>query len=41
MIDAAREAADRFYPAFDFLIAGAKSPKEAMDACLFETVGEA
>ena len=41
MIDAAMEAADRFYPAFDFLIRGAKSPKEAMDACLFETVGEA
>jgi len=41
MIDAAMEAADRFYPAFDFLIAGAKSPKDAMDACLFETVGEA
>ena len=41
MIDAAMEAADRFYPAFDFLIAGAKTPKDAMDACLFETVGEA
>ena len=41
MIDAAMEAADRFYPAFDFLFAGAKSPKEAMAACMFETVGNA
>src|SRR5277367_2595868 len=41
MIDAAVEAADRFYPAFDFLLAGSKSPEEAMAACMFETVGQA
>lgn len=41
MIDSAIEAADRFYPAFNFLITADKSPQEAMDACLFETVGEA
>jgi hypothetical protein len=41
MIDAAMEAADRFYPAFDFLFAGAKTPTEAMAACMFETVGHA
>ena len=41
MIDAAVEAADRFYPAFDFLLNGGKSPDEAMAACLFETVGQA
>jgi hypothetical protein len=41
MIDAAMEAADRFYPAFDFLIASGKSPQEAIDACMFETVGQA
>jgi hypothetical protein len=41
MIDAAVEAADRFYPAFDFLLSGGKSPDEAMAACLFETVGQA
>ena len=41
MIDAAIEAADRFYPAFDFLISSDKTPTEAMAACLFETVGEA
>lgn len=41
MINSAAEAVDRFYPAFDFLLKGAKSPAEAMTACLFETVGEA
>lgn len=41
MIDVAVEAADRFYPAFDFMIRGARSPAEAMAACMFETVGEA
>ncbi len=41
MIDAAMEAADRFYPAFDFLITGGKTPAEAMAACMFETVGHA
>jgi hypothetical protein len=41
MIDAAMEAADRFYPAFDFLINGGKTPEEAMAACMFETMGSA
>jgi len=41
MIDAAVEAADRFYPAFDFLLNGGKSPEDAMAACMFETVGHA
>ena len=41
MIDAAVEAADRFYPAFDFLLRGAKTPEEAMAACMFETRGRA
>mgnify|MGYP002381569226 CR=1 FL=1 len=41
MIDVAVEAADRFFPAFDFLLRGAKTPKEAIAACMFETVGEA
>ena len=41
MIDAAVEAADRFYPAFDFLLKGSKSPEEAMAACMFETAGVA
>ena len=41
MIDAAVEASDRFFPAFDFLVRGAKSPSEAIAACMFETVGQA
>ena len=41
MIDVAVEAADRFFPAFDLLIRGARSPAEAMAACMFETVGQA
>lgn len=41
MIDVAMEAADRFYPAFDFLVRGAKSASDAVTACMFETVGEA
>jgi hypothetical protein len=41
MIDVAVEAADRFFPAFDFLVKGAKSPAEAIAACMFETLGEA
>ena len=41
MIDVAMEAADRFFPAFDFLVKGAKSPADAIAACMFETVGEA
>lgn len=41
MIDIAVEAADRFYPAFDFLVRGSKTPADAIAACMFETVGEA
>ena len=41
MIDVAVEAADRFFPAFDFLVRGGKSPDEALAACMFETVGRA
>jgi hypothetical protein len=41
MIDAAMEAADRFYPAFGFLVVDGKTPEEAMAACMFETVGHA
>ena len=41
MIDVAMEAADRFYPAFDFLVRGSKSAADAIAACMFETVGEA
>ena len=41
MIDICVEAADRFFPAFDLLIRGARSPAEAMAACMFETIGQA
>lgn len=41
MIDAAVEAADRFYPAFDFLLNHGKSAQDAISSCLFETVGRA
>ncbi len=41
MIDLAVESADRFFPAFDFLVRGGKSAQEAISACMFDTVGEA
>ncbi len=41
MIDTAVEAADRFYPAFDFLLNGGKAPEESMALCMFDTVGQA
>lgn len=41
MIDAAREAGERFYPAFQFLIWGGKSVEESAQAAMFETAGEA
>ena len=41
MIDAAIDAADRYFPAFDYLIRGGSSPRDAIDACLFETAGTA
>ena len=41
MIDAAIDAADRYFPAFDYLIRGGSSPRDSIDACLFETAGTA
>ncbi len=41
LIKGAREAIDRFLPAFNFLIWGGKSPEEALDASMFETAGNA
>lgn len=38
---AAVAAADRFMPAFNFLVWAGKSPREAIDAAMFETQGEA
>ncbi|GLK51367.1 MAG: hypothetical protein CMH94_02585 [Oceanicaulis sp.] len=41
MISAAREAGERFYPAFHFLVWGGKNVEEAAAAAMFETAGEA
>jgi len=41
LIEGAGEAIDRFYPAFNYLLWGGKSPEEALEASLFETAGNA
>ena len=41
MMGAAREAGERLYPAFQYLMWGGKSVQEAVDAAMFETHGEA
>jgi hypothetical protein len=41
LLAAAMDAADRFYPAFNFLIWGGKTPDEALEIALFETHGNA
>ena len=41
MISAAREAGERVYPAFHFLVWGGKNVEEAAAAAMFETAGEA
>ena len=41
MIDAAVDAVDRFYPAFDFMLRGQANAADAIEACLFETKGTA
>ncbi len=41
LIKGAREAIDRFLPAFNFLIWGGKTPEEALQSSLFETAGNA
>lgn len=41
LLAAAMDAADRFYPAFGFLLNAGKTPSEAAMAALFETAGEA
>ena len=38
---AAVDSVERFVPAFNFLIWAGKSPREAIDAVMFETMGEA
>lgn len=41
MLAAVMDSADRFYPAFDFMLRCGSSPEEAMEMALFETAGEA
>jgi len=41
LIAAALDAGDQFYPAFNFLIWAGKTPKEAAEAAMFDTIGEA
>jgi hypothetical protein len=41
LIRGASEAIDRFYPAFNYLIWGGKSPEEALESSMFETAGNA
>ncbi len=39
--EAAMEECERFYPVFQFVLWGGKSPSEAISAALIDTVGEA
>ncbi len=41
MLSAAIETCERYYQAFQFVVWAGKSPKEALDTALFETVGQA
>jgi hypothetical protein len=41
MLAAALDACERYFPAFQFAIWAGKSAREAMDAAMFETLGEA
>ncbi len=41
LVEAAFQDCDRFFPAFQYVIWGGKSAREAIEAALFETVGEA
>ncbi len=41
LVDIALTECERFYPAFQFVVWGGKSPPDAIEAALFETVGEA
>lgn len=41
MFGSAIDTCERYYPAFQFVIWAGKSAREAMDAVMFETCGEA
>jgi hypothetical protein len=41
LLDAAIDSCERYYQAFQFVVWAGKSAREAMDAAVFETLGEA
>ena len=41
VVDIAFTESERYYPAFQYVIWGGKSPADAMAAAMFETAGEA
>jgi hypothetical protein len=41
LVESAIEECERFYPVFQFVLWGGKSPKDALAAALIETHGEA
>jgi hypothetical protein len=41
LLRGALEAFDKYYPAFNYVVWGGKSAKEAIEACVLETVGNA
>ncbi len=41
LVEIALSECERFYPAFQFVIWGGKTPAEAVSAALLDTVGEA
>ena len=41
VLGSALDASERYYPAFQFVVWAGKSAREAMDAVMFETCGEA
>ncbi len=41
IVDAAIDECERFYPVFQFVLWGGKTPREAIDAALIDTAGEA
>ncbi|MBX6425682.1 MAG: YbjN domain-containing protein [Variibacter sp.] len=41
LLDAALDACERYYQAFQFVVWAGKSAREAIDAAMFETAGEA
>jgi hypothetical protein len=41
LVEAARAECERYYPVFQFVLWGGKSPRDALAAAMVETAGEA